>query len=83
MRVPLSATLEYDGEELNYSHEYFKRGVLNPKVRVYESDNYRLHLDEETGQLVVIGSENQKQRVKLASEPHAHGEPVSVVEAEH
>jgi len=78
--LPLNTTFEYDGETLEYSREYFPNGLLNPKIRVYESENYRAHYQEQTGQIVVIGPDNDKTRVRQADGATEPGEPVTLEE---
>jgi len=81
--LPLNTTFEYNGEELTYQSEYFTNGLLNPKIRVYESENYRAHYQEQTGQIVVVGPYNDKTRVQQADEPTEPGEPITLVESKY
>lgn len=78
--LPLNTQFEFNGEVLEYSSEYFPNGLLNPKVRVYESDNYTAHYDEQTGSVVIIGPDNHKTRVRQSDEPTEPGEPISLEE---
>ncbi len=78
--LPLNTEFEFNGEILEYSSEYFPNGLLNPKVQVYESDNYTAHYDEQTGQVVVIGPDNDKTRVRQADGATEPGEPVPLEE---
>jgi len=80
---PLNISFEFNDEELTYSREYFTNGLLNPKIRVYESESYRAHYDEQTGQVVVIGPDNSKIRVRKSDDVREPGEPIELIESKH
>lgn len=82
MNLNLDDTLLYDGEELEYTREYYPNGLIrNAPVRVYSGDTYRVHYSPVEGLAKVVDGDGFDKRVVPVDEVRASGEPVELRDA--